>query len=845
MAEDTREVSEIVDDVRFDEVGDPFWEDLGEDVRAEMLAKNESIAEVPPGVEPVPYKKIREEYESKKTKKGSTAKSRIDEIPVPPASEFAEPKKLEPVRASLVDMAETSDLDINAALEDAEASPSYEVDDGKLRSLEDLIAAFPVGDGQHYIRVTRKLPKIWQGIACAGIQRPIRAPITYESFVDEYGGGEYVLVMIGPPSKGGRLDPATGLKKPKSLTKDVVFTVPWDASGVGGYPPNPTSSLIGADAEDMKALLSLEADTREEMMDPRTASRFAFHRPASAADAQIAKVQVDASLKREEREEKRARDREAAESAERQREASTIVPIASAIKDMSSEGARLAHEREMAIRQEAQRREDLLRSEAKEREESLRRELENDRSRMRDEMDRIGSNSKTDMSGIAQLISVLRPSEDTKGELARLNESHSREIERLMRAHADDRNAWDSRLQSERDSALRRIHEAEEAAERRIREAEERADRRVNEAKEDGRRQLQDVERLHEMRAKESDKSQDRDRLMLQAAFDAKLAAEKAALVSQISGLEMEIKRLSLEASHYRQEAEANKDIVGQVEKISNIAGALGFVKESDIETPEPEVKEAGPDWKTILGGIATQAVSNMPAILQSAGDAMGRVKGGAVQQQQAINAQQYQQFATIAPPPRGSVAPGAPNQLAFAPEDGGYINPSHYHDAHAALVGNHALNAPPPLPAHMSAPPPPPAQDQRRPRRQQVARPQQTEVQQVSVPPTPPETFAPPAAEAAAPQESEEMLISDDQIISMRPMLEEYIQSGKTPDQAAEEVAAQVGGKMVLKMFARGLSADRIGRLISGMPDGASSVIARRDGQQWLRKLQSVIASW
>jgi hypothetical protein len=733
---------------------------------------------------------------------------------------------------------------------DDDVSP--DLSSGPPKTLEDLLARFPVGDGQHFVRVNRKQPKSWQGYACAGLQRPIKDPVAYEDFVEIYGGGEYSLVVLGPPRKGGIYDPATGKLRPKALTGEVVFTVPWDVAGYGGYAPNPESSLVDVEAEDAAI--------------PESISNMRFQQqrgPVTPATAAMFKTQIEADERREERLDRTRRDREDQDRKSRDREFSAVVPVVEHLKEMGKSAVDIAAHQTETIRKEANEDKRRLMDQAEE----LRRELREREERAREREERLrqemGQSNKLDFGGIAQLLETMRPKEDSRAvdsalesaraEVTRVQEAASREMERVMRTHNEERKLFEDRMRDERDRADRRVREAEETADRRVAEAERRSERLVQESRTDADRQLKAQETLYQMQLNNADKNLDRDRSTLTTAFEARVQAEKAALEAKISTLEHECKRRAEEAERFRNEADANRDIVKKIQEFSAVAEQLGFSKGSESSGGEEGEEAKGFDWKGIISSAMMQGITTLPAIISNAGEAAARLKGAPPPQQ--LQSLPPQAFMTPSLPPMPQHrSMSSMGELPFASEGGGPI--------YAYPHPSEAISMPP---AHMSAPPPQPQQyNQPRPARRQ---PEPTQAIVPAANEYPGADFAPSQAQKpskkpvveAEPQPSrasrrhaksaerltkeqpseEEMGISNDQILAFRSALEAAINQGEDPVKVATDLKSQYG--FIVGIIAKQLDPKRVAAAVLSAPDGgAGSPLVSPEGQAWLTKLQS-----
>jgi hypothetical protein len=155
--------------------------------------------------------------------------------------------------------------------------------DADPRTLQDLYARWPIGDGQHYLRVERTQPKVFQQVACAGYLGDIRDKISERTFQRYFGGREFEVTLYGPDPRG-KHDVDTGLPKVKALTKPVKIVVPM-------LPPN--LAVLPA--------LETNAEAKEQNKMTQPWNPFApsgvpmapMSMPSSAADAQIHKTNVD------------------------------------------------------------------------------------------------------------------------------------------------------------------------------------------------------------------------------------------------------------------------------------------------------------------------------------------------------------------------------------------------------------------------------------------------------------------------------------------------------------------------------------------------------------------------
>ena len=147
------------------------------------------------------------------------------------------------------------------------------------KNLRDVYARFTVGDGQHFIRVERVDPKVWQQIPCAGYLGEIREPITEAEFHAFYGGRVYALTVYGPDPRG-RKDPSTGLPVIKAKTDPFRYTVPV-------FPPN--LAVLPGTSPRKQGDTKMTQQHHPFMMGPMMGGQI----PATPADANMFKTSID------------------------------------------------------------------------------------------------------------------------------------------------------------------------------------------------------------------------------------------------------------------------------------------------------------------------------------------------------------------------------------------------------------------------------------------------------------------------------------------------------------------------------------------------------------------------
>lgn len=762
------------------------------------------------------------------------------------------------------------------------AAPDLSDPKAKPRSLEDLMATFPVGDGQYFIRVNRRGPKTWSGYHCAGVQRPIRTSMTMGQFVREYGGGEYALTVYGPPKRGGIPDPETGQIRPKAMTGDVQLTVPY-AAPYGG-PPNPEASI---DPED-----ELTDDEWMQQEDQQMRYGPAFRplgaRPTTPADAKIHEAELLAHEREQERQERLARER-----AEQQANLpSQIAPLLDTVQsssarmlEMMTERQREETERVRAEREEERERRIELEKERARREEEDRRErkraTEEERKKLEEERERLASKpsaaeelANATQAMMSPVIAALTRKGDGEGkeaaealrfqiaqmqdanksELQRIHEAHQSEMRREREAHEAALRREQERAQDIAERAEKRSAEAEDRADRRIREAQERAERDVRQAKEDGDKRVADAERIWKDRLEDERRNHERELRSLNTNFDTRLSTEKSVADNARIMLQGEVERERSEKARYQQEATEKGDIVAQVQKVTAVAESLGMKPAGESETPG--------DWKSQLLQVGVNLAQNLPEIVQNAGDAVAKAKNPHVQ----VIQQPGMYSPPALPPAPGMGMPMMPG--GFATEDGvDFEGAAGTPDGHYPGPAGTRPGIVPPQPAPV-AEPIAPAPDMVG---QSVPPPQPAQPIASQMPPGPPIAPAPPLASAAmppppqnvplppaapaprksaptaarqpppapmpAPQPAAPPVILDDQILALRPVFENAFDQKMSAEQFAEDLIAESGADLV-RQIAAVLTPEAITAALTKSPDGARSPLVRREGQQWLKAI-------
>lgn len=670
-------------------------------------------------------------------------------------------------------------------------------------TLDDLMSIAPIGDGQYYISVERRHPKVWGGVACAGMLRPITRYLTTSAFKNLYGGGEYQLILYGPPKQGGVYDPETRRVRPKALTKPVRFLVPLDQ-----YPPTLFEDL-GDDDEDGHEQEG--SDMRYPPNGGTTVSRpWESGRVKTNAEAKMFEAQLSFEERQAQRAEERERERRAEEQRLQDEAASQGISIAQLLvqqKEREAERIERAHREQLAA----------LERQHRERIEFM-------------EGGRKGDSAEALGNALSQVIGALKPNGSTDEQLKGIVTQHAREMERVQAQVKDVSERADQRVREAESRADRakeeadrradeRIRDIERRAEERMAEAHARADKRVKEIEDATRRIVEDARTQAQARLDDERRNHDRDLRSKDEAFAMRLETQKASYETRLAGKDEEVARLRAECERYRTEADKNKDLPKRIQEFSATAEALGFARADGSGGEEKEPA----DLKTLLIGLGADLIRNAPAMIQSAGQTVQQLRGQAPQQSAAAPYMQQGQPPQRQLPPRlhtpsGGVFQGAP---AFGTEDG------------ATFVGDSSAMPRPKYPPGYQPPGPAPTLPQ----------------QQAAPPPVAPPG---PAVQAPGPQPVQQqqqaaappggLPVSPEQAMNVRAMLEGALASGQPAAQLAAEITANVGPQMAA-VIAQSVTPEAVVASLQAMPDGAASPLLRRDGQKFLRELHQAMS--
>ena len=432
------------------------------------------------------------------------------EVGTPPPTAATAPERVEPVR-------------------------DFTSPEDKPRTLDDIMARFPFdGSGQYYIYVERKFPAQHEGISCNGRQKNITERMSFEEFCVEYGGGDYQLIVYGPPVRGGLRDPKTGNVIPKSLTKAIRFYVPH--SRPGAMDPNLHSAyqIAPAEDDDRPRTFHSASDVTQSLLNRRA---------NSLPDARI----VEAHLQHEREMDNRNRQ-DVKEDRERRRQ-----------DDTSALGA---------VQQAAERSHDLLREQLEKANARIA-ELSTDR------------RSGGDMGELAKVLEAVKGPDTSREEITRLRQGYEEQLRNLRETHAERLKDVDERTRRDRDDAVTRgTRMMEEAVARLTREKDDaqqraladvtRADQRYSDLE---RRLVHERDQERELAKREAERGEQNHRRELES-----IAKEHARTLSDLKeGYESRIQTIKDHLETKTQLIAQTHELTARVEKgtVESVGGEV------------------------------------------------------------------------------------------------------------------------------------------------------------------------------------------------------------------------------------------------------------------------------
>lgn len=519
---------------------------------------------------------------------------------------------------------------------EAAASPEKAPTGKDIKSLEDLYALFPqIGDGGHYLRVERLMPKTFMGSSVAGYLDDLHEKPSLEEFRERYGGTKYMLTVFGPRGMTPEGQPL--IRRLHSL--EVIIPGP---PALGTYPRAEdamTQRMMGGMGGMMGGMGGMGG--------PRMGM------PGSVPFGGVYQSgePVEIALKRLEFEEKERERREKEKQfLMHQSNANSRPP------DMYMDAMRGASERNIEhVRILSQQQIDHLSKQTEELQKELRgREADLDRARQQIVEARREAAEALRYHETEQMAALKTRFEQ---EMRQAEAAHTKTIERLSQDHREAIANQAKQTQDDRgrliESETRERSRAYEDMKNRVDTVRDDSERRAAQIKDTYEARIADLQRqleretsaLKEANMREVSSLKDTHSRELHAA---KLTEEtKSALSRETSGLHvntanerltrMEAELVGLRRENVELREKAHKDPLTLLRETKEIAAdMLGMIDSRDAD----KAVDPANDWKSMLGRAAGSLMEKAPAIAQSIAAAQ---QGKAAQAQQVVQQQTMQ----------------------------------------------------------------------------------------------------------------------------------------------------------------------------------------------------------
>lgn len=549
-----------------------------------------------------------------------------DDIDLDEETEDAAPPKPRVRRVSR--KAETVNLDeVTQEQVDNLLPPEAPEPEEKSRSLDDMYAKFGIGSRPEFkIQVHRTWPKMAPGgDKFDGYYDTWDMPLSMDEIQREYGGGHYLIVVVGPNPKSPNLS-----RRYASFNLDLPGRPKYERRP-NAAKPNPAE---------------VEASTSPVAIPPPV------HVQENAKlSEQAMKLAFDVS-ERERDERRRAEEKAEARAAQAE----------GAMRPLLEAERRAAKVEVDAVRERAELERRLMQQqldEQRQKQEELRREMEE---RMRSQpsvaselkaLAETGLFGSKDEGATQKMVEQIL--ERHQRELAMIHETHSKFIEALRSAHQTE-------LQAIRDSQRRELEAEREAGRSREQRIE---DRLASEREERRRDQEHEKKRLEERDLMWKDRMEQAIQMKEQS-WESRHSSMLSAHEMRMMSLQSEIDRLKAELDATKHKVTDSSDPVAQMMKWREMQTVMKDVLDIKESAPATSggigIGGGGEDWKQAL---AEGVVERLPNILQFLGGQGGQASSQPVPQQQP-------QEGDLINTPQGPmvvVRDPATGQLALAPQ--------------------------------------------------------------------------------------------------------------------------------------------------------------------------------
>lgn len=493
------------------------------------------------------------------------------------------------------------------------------------RTLQDIYSRWPIGDGQHYIRVERTQPKAFGGVACAGYLGDIKEPFSERKFQQYFGGREFELTLFGPDPRG-RHDDLTGGPVIKALTKGFKITVPILPPNLAVLPAMETNQDAKEKAEMTQSFNPFAPAQMPMMQQPMTTAEATVHKTNSDLVTNVLRMQ-----------------QEEVQSLRKRTEGEGGMGI----KEVLSYTGKTQGDLLAAARADADARQRILEA-----------QLAEERSANRATREKLEQlTGKSDGSTI-ELVKALGGATGERDnnrqqfyeqQLASVRTTYETQLDSLRRSHVDALGAIKEMRSEEQKAAEARYRDLDGEYRRRMDDLQRKSDENEKRLKDEidrvrkeerdlADKRTNDTKERYEDRLKDLDRAHDRELKSLRENMETRMHTSVTTKDFELTTLRSKVDETKQQLEEARHEAEEASDPVKAKEKADRIATTFGYAKEDNAP------KTSSERFWAMAGGGVGQALQNID---KWAPDLLATIRGQAPQPRPG---QQFMQAPQLAP---------------------------------------------------------------------------------------------------------------------------------------------------------------------------------------------------
>lgn len=665
------------------------------------------------------------------------------------------------------------------------------------KTLQDIYSRWPIGDGQHYIRVERTEPKAFGGVACAGYLGDIKEPFSERKFQQYFGGRVFELTLFGPDPRG-RHDDLTGGPVIKALTKPFKITVPILPPNLAVLPAMETNQDAKEKAEMTQSYNPFAPAQMPMMQQPMTTAEATVHKTNSDLVTNVLRMQqeeVNTLRKR------------------------TEGDGGMGIKEVLSYTGKSQSDLLAAARADADARQRILEAQLAE-ERSANRAT-------REQLQQITGKSDGSTIELVKALGGATGERDNnrqqfyEQQIASVRTSYETQLDSLRRSHTDALGTIKDMRSEEQKSAEQRYRDLDGEYRRRMDDLQRKSDENEKRLKDEidrvrkeerdlADKRIADTKERYEDRIKDLDRAHARELKSQQENLETRMHTSVTTKDFELTTLRSKVDETKQQLEEARHEAEEASDPVKAKEKADRIATTFGYAKEDNAP------KTSSERFWAMAGGGVGQALQNID---KWAPDLLATIRGQAPQQRPGQGFVQNPQLTAGQGQPQQQPAQQQPQQpqrrrgVAWAAAG---QEPRPPVNAPSSPMGFQS-DTPPPAQQQAAAPPPAPLEQAA-----QQAAPQQPVQQEQPPRQGPPNPFG--------------AVFDDNAVQGFMANLDGAINIGMTAGDFAQQFFNRYPQQATV--LVQKFTPKQVVEYVMAVPGGDMSAIARRDGAKFLDEL-------